>query len=389
MRLKTLNGAPLREHLNWNDNFLLTPEECESSMQAIISHPADTSTMQVKWRRLEAPNTRLRSGWSQPYLPASDLGHEHLSLPYSAYDASTQSMRSMNDKSRLDDTSYVFEDDPTVGDGFLEHSLILHDTLLSSQIALDTSQDKISDAGRTISPSSFLSTSFETTRTDFSDFSEEDSQDAVLQLSPKLTITSLANLPSATHLRAIYPQTPTPTFLCVLTTQPEIREVYVRKGGYNMNVFEILVADETRSGFKVSFWFRPGQVHLQSPETVRRILEGIEVGDILLLRNVVLNTFRENVYGQSLSPNIRKAKTTVEVLAKHDGSAGYKHIVPLLADEKFLQVKQWAKVHIVSGLLSKRKRNEQGNNSHNKSQRTLGSHGRAGDSLPPDTMEST
>lgn len=158
-----------------------------------------------------------------------------------------------------------------------------------------------------------------------------------------------------------------------------------------MDLYELTLSDPTHSGFKVSFWFRPPKPQDKGREdqpqaALRATLESLQTGDILLLRNIVLNVFRDTVYGQALSPHIRTARTTVEVLARAGEEPEYAKIVPVAVDEQFGRVRRWARGHVVpERRAGKRKGNGEGN------ERGLAKMARwehvEDDGLPPDTME--
>lgn len=329
MRLCTLNGAPLSERLGFSEeSLLLQPGEREPAFRAFL----DAATMTRPWSEETAK-------WRHVPGNASDT------------------------------PSY---------DDFVQHSLLFHSALLPSHLVVDASQSELDAA----SSSSFLPTSFDTATTSSS------GQAAVLHLPPKLIITSLSHLPSVQHLKSIYPQTVTLTLLCVLTTPVVQRDVVIRKSGRHMHLCETTVADDTTTGFQVSFWCHSGQAQKLVQESLRNTLGEIRVGDILLLRNIVLSVFRDRVYGQSLAPAISKARTVVEILAKPDGSSGFTRVFPTAAGEKFIRVKSWARDHVVSEEISSRKR--KGNDvcrdqAPNKMARN---YDRDDGILPPDTLES-
>jgi len=384
MRLKMLNGAPLRNHLEFNGDTLLALEDCRPFDAATsVSTPANDSTPSLKWRGLPFKNPRLQTGWSQPFLPGNVRGQDvsDVSLPnVGRYTSFLQ-----EDTTHLD-TSIAFEDTSVATPGYLEHSLIFHDTLLSSQVLPDSIADT------SVSSSSFLTTSFGTTLSDFDSPSKVDEHTLLVKVAPKMSITPLGLLPNAQRLRAIYPQTPTPNFLCVVTATPEQKEVFVRKGGYKMNLWEIIVADDTRSDFKVTFWLRPPresnneQNHVQTQ--LLQTLESIKVGDILLLRNIALTSFGDTVFGQSLNPAITRARTTIDVLTRSNGvSAAQLGGLPVPVIEVFKRVKRWARLHIASDSAGSRKRKSSQAKQLEDTKRTLTARD-IDDSMPPDTMES-
>ncbi|KAF2264640.1 hypothetical protein CC78DRAFT_568124 [Lojkania enalia] len=333
--------------------------------------PEDEDSTAIKWRRLTAPHTRLRSGWSQPCLPEARLEALTTQSSFSIPNLEL-SIKLTNEKTT------VLDDD------VLQHSLVFHDTLSSSQIKLDA------EADRTVSFSLSLSNSSQSGAAEPDQQGETEQIGAILQVPPNLVITSLSDLPGSRHLHSIYPQTLTPSLLCVLATPVESREMLIRRGGHRMHFFEINVADKTRSGFKISFWFRPknnaSRTTYDVQESLLQTLEQAKVGDILLLRNIALNVFRNEVYGQSLNAAITRARTVVEVVMKRDGSSYYQlSMLPSVLEEKFWRVQKWASFHVASDHVAsgKRKRSTRRNEDLQTGKRP----NFPDDNYPPDTLE--
>jgi hypothetical protein len=383
MRLKTLNGAPLCEDLDFGAETLLSDGALAQYLYSELHQAPDekSTAPDLKWRRLASTVTRLRTGWSQPYLPTGAFHGSNPDASFSVPEIEGQSDLPPDDTTILDQTVTLL-DYATGVDDFVQHALTFHDTLLSSQIAVNDT------ANRSISSSPFMETSFQTMSTDMESQPSEASQGPILQLPSSLTLTSLASLPSAHHLRSIYPQTPTPNFLCVLTAPPNDRDVFVRKGGYKMSLREITVADETKSGFRISFWNRPSG-RVESQNSLAHTLERVRAGDILLLRNIALNAFRDNVYGQSLNPSIARVRTSVEILMSSSGISNRQlAALPAPVAAVFMRVKRWASAHVAPENAGSRKRKGVGIGSSSKStKRTLGSSNSHSETLPPDTME--
>jgi hypothetical protein len=382
MKLKTLNGAPLSEDLDFSpetllDGGALAQYLCSEEPQR--THGTGTAPA-LKWRRLAPTGTGLHTGWSQPYLPA---GAFHGSNPDVSF-----SVPEMEGLSELppDDTTTTFLDqtvtllDNTVEpDDYVEHSLIFHDTLLSSQVAGDNAVEQ------TLSSPSFVETSFNTTDVDSQQ--HEASQGPIVHVPSTLVLTTLGSLPSPEHLRSIYPQTPTPNIICVLTAPPIDREVVAKKGGYKMSLREFTVADDTRSSFKISFWNRPAG-RAESQSILTQTLDRVRAGDILLLRNIALNAFRDDVYGQSLNPSITRVRTSVGILMSSTGMSNRQlSALPAAALATFMRVKRWASAHVASDMAGLRKRKADTETSTSSTKRTLRSSKRYNDTLPPDTME--
>jgi hypothetical protein len=384
MRLKTLNGAPFPQNLDFSERSLLALNECNgfSAGETIAETNDEASTL--KWRSLGTKDARLRTGWSQPYLPQSGMRLDQtdvsIALPH-VQDASTL----LEADTTWQETTMSFDAPATAADDFLQHSLIFHDTLLSSQVA----QDMVTD--QTISSSSFLTTSFGTTTSELSSPSRADGQTLILQVPSKMTIAPLGSLPSAQHLHSIYPQTPTPNTICVLMAPIERREVLVRRGGFKMDLYELTVGDDTRAGFKVTFWLRPPRQLINDQSHVQRslleTLDSIKTGDILLLRNIALTSFRDTVYGQSLNPAIARARTTIDVLMKGTGlSVGQVDGLSPTVVETFMRVKKWARGHVATNEGGSRTRTGVSARRDGPETRVIAS-SMPDEYLPPDTME--
>jgi hypothetical protein len=157
-----------------------------------------------------------------------------------------------------------------------------------------------------------------------------------------------------------------------------------------MDLCEVTVADDTMSGFRVSFWLRPPresnneQSHAQ--QQLLHNLERIKVGDILLLRNIALTSFRDTVYGQSLNPTIARARTTIDVLMKSGVSVGQLSGLPVCVVETFMRVKRWARTHVAANDGGSKKRKPtfvgQGQTGKRRFESSL-----PDDTLPPDTLQ--
>lgn len=386
MRLKLLNGAPLREHLDFSETTLLDVAKCYDLNARTQPIQSTEEQAALKWRDVGVKNIRLRTGWSQPYLYGSGLqgAHDGHSFSIPGIEASPALPEYVTTNF---DTTLTLDEDLSIADDYLQQSLVFHDTLLSSQVVQDVAAD------HTVNSSSFLATSFGTTTSGFSSPSPVDSQVLVIQVPSAMTVTSLGNLPSAQHLRSIYPQTPTPNFLCALMTSPERREVFVRKGGYKMDLWEVTVGDDTCSNFKVTFWLRlpPQSNNEQNHVQVQLLhtLERLQVGNVVLLRNIALTSFRDTVYGQSLNTAITRARTSVDVLMKSGGmSVARVGGLPAPVVETFMRVKRWARTHVAGDMDNIRKR-KRGLTGRNRSDKRSFLSSTQDEDLPPDTMEDT
>lgn len=384
MRLKLLNGAPLCEHLDFSDRILLDVAECHAFDANYRAGESIGKATAFKWRDIGLKRALLRTGWSQPYLPGIALQGVHDGLSFTIPGIEESSELPEYDATNLDTTLGL--DEALTVDDYLEHSLILHETLLSSQVVQDAAA-----ADSTVTSSSFLTTSFGTTDSRCSSPSPTESRALILHLPSTMTVTPLGSLPSAQHLRSIYPQTPTPNLLCALMTTPTQRDVFVRTGGYHMDLWEVTVGDDTRSSFKITFWLRPpgDSSHKRDHQHIQllQVLGRLHVGDIVLLRNIALTYFRESVHGQSLNASISRARTSVDVLADSSGmSVAQASGLPTSVAQALVKVRRWARSHVAGDADNVRKRKGGATRLDQATKRTF-RNALQDEDLPPDTME--
>ena len=381
MRLKTLNGAPLRATLDFSPEAFLPPDVAAQFFYQNSQSREAAEDAPLKWRHVTSKDQRLRSDWSQPYLPTGDFHGSDPDVTF-ALPGIGASLDAERQGINHDDTTMTFEENNNDESEFVYHSLIFNDTLLSSQIV------EVQAADLTTTSQSFLSTSIDsTTSTNLEACERSNADQPILQVPSSLQLTTLGALPNAAQLRRIYPQTPTPNLLCVLTAPPEDREVFVKKGGYKMRLREIIVADNTKSGFKVSFWQKPsdGSGHQKSLDST---IQRIATGDILLLRNVALNAFRDDVFGQSLNVSITRAKTSIEILMSGSGiSSRQLAALPAPIRATFTRVKKWANSHIASNTTGNKKRKDGSQINNTTTKRVLRSSTTREEALPPDSLE--
>jgi hypothetical protein len=149
------------------------------------------------------------------------------------------------------------------------------------------------------------------------------------------------DVPNAVYLSSIYPQTMTVNLIVGIISIPEPRAIRTRQGA-GVELIEVLVGDETKSGFGINFWLS------SSPSAhgdTRSILSGLRTRDVVLMRNVALSSFRGEVYGQSL----RKEMTKVHLLYRNrvdkNDVGGYYNTADLSGGEPVLpQVEKTRKV---------------------------------------------
>jgi hypothetical protein len=194
---------------------------------------------------------------------------------------------------------------------FYEQSYSIHEDIPSSQIHSASPLDQ---------------DSFYTTTSSSVSNSVSEAWDSPLNR-PKIPvagrISDLKDMPHANYLNSIQPQTMTVNLIVGVISVAEPRPIKTRRGA-DVELVEMLVGDESRSGFGVNFWVSSsskdatsGAVDMKRGEDrlddLKSVLSGLRPQDVVLIRNVALSSFCGKVYGQSL----RKEMTKVHLLFRN------------------------------------------------------------------------
>ncbi|EEP80459.1 predicted protein [Uncinocarpus reesii 1704] len=120
-------------------------------------------------------------------------------------------------------------------------------------------------------------------------------------------LSDVEDIPSATYLQSVAPRTVLVNLIVAIISIPPRRRVRTR-WGREMDVVELLVGDETKSGFRVSCWVPPSNEHAMvvPSKSLEESLKALQLRDVILLRSIALASFRGQVYGQSLRQNMTK-----------------------------------------------------------------------------------
>ncbi|KAI0554024.1 hypothetical protein F4679DRAFT_529195 [Xylaria curta] len=282
-------GAPEERTLDWTVsnllNHFLEPiasfARLETPSESSLRDPSSFSTPNLAiWRSIPLYRERLPTGFSQNHA----LTH--------AYQGSPEFFTTVRS---FDTTSALSEDDPheQIINRFYDHSVAIHGDIPSSQLP---------------------STSFTTDGSSF-DVTDDISEERSTQLDISVTeprgfnesrvdhLSDLEDLPDANYLLSISPQTMTVNLIVGVISIAEPRTVRTR-WGTTKSLVELLVGDETKSGFSITFWLS------SEPSEGNTLLRSLRRQDIILLRNVALSVFMKKVHGHSL----RKGHTTIDLL---------------------------------------------------------------------------
>ncbi|KAG5984273.1 hypothetical protein E4U55_005431 [Claviceps digitariae] len=124
-------------------------------------------------------------------------------------------------------------------------------------------------------------------------------------------LSDLEDVPSAKQVTSLEPQTITLNIIVGVLSVAQPRTVTTRWGS-SLSLIELLVGDDTATGFAVTFWVPKDKVAESDVVALRR-------QDVVLLENVALHVFNNKVYGQSL----RRGLTKLHLLWRADGSGHY------------------------------------------------------------------
>ncbi|KAI0839855.1 hypothetical protein F5Y06DRAFT_264803 [Hypoxylon sp. FL0890] len=290
-RILILAGAPQNHNLDWTEsnllNHFLDPIASFARLDDSSSSPATNTVLGsaldvAVWRSIPLERTALPTGFSQLHQVRPDYrGDEGF---FATLTASIESASGSAGSSKISQE---------ILDQFYDHSLAIHDDIPSSQLpTLSFSTDESS-----------LNTTEDRSTQDSTRNSRHISQDQPL-VAQSAHLSDLEDVPRAAYLQSISPQTVTVNLIVGIISIAEPRTVKTRWGS-TKSLIELLVGDETKSGFSVTFWLSS-----ELNESSSRILRELRRQDIVLLRNVALSVFMKKVHGHSL----RKGLTKVDLL---------------------------------------------------------------------------
>ncbi|KAI0169338.1 hypothetical protein GGR52DRAFT_517138 [Hypoxylon sp. FL1284] len=290
-RIIILTGAPKYDTLSWSEpdlfNHFLDPIarfanlEDSTGLEAASTNRGSALDVAL-WRSIPLHRTNLHTGFSQLHQVGQDYnGDDDFFAPLPASLDSASALTGSNKSSQ------------EILDQFYDHTLAAHDDVPSSQLpTISFSTDESS-----------LNTTEESIRDSFRAANSPVCQNQPLIGQPA-HLSDLEDVPDARYLQSIVPQTMTVNLIVGIISVAEPRTVKTRWGS-TKSLVELLVGDETKSGFTITFWLS-SELNDSSSEVLRELRRQ----DIVLLRNVALGVFMKKVHGYSL----RKGLTKVDLL---------------------------------------------------------------------------
>ncbi|KAI2784382.1 hypothetical protein F4815DRAFT_455598 [Daldinia loculata] len=290
-RILILAGAPESHKLDWKESGLLNQFlDPISQFARLDTYPISVTESTAigpsrdvaVWRSIPLEKTTLPTGFSQLHQVRQDYhGDDGFFTVFTPSFASTSDLRGTDRASQ------------ELLEQFYDHSLAVHDDMPSSQLPVSFSTDESS-----------LNTTEDISFYDSIRSSNSSSRRDQPLIAQTTHLSDLEDVPRASHLQSIAPQTMTVNLIVGIISIAEPRTVRTRWGSTN-SLIELLVGDETKSGFSITFWLSS-----ELSESSSKILRELRRQDIVLLRNVALSVFMKKVHGYSL----RKGLTKVDLL---------------------------------------------------------------------------
>ena len=306
-----LTGAPLLNSLKWEE------EELSAILQPpfLENHPhenqslSSTEDITPYWRSLPFKQGYLPTGLTQANRHGGSTKFEDDAGNNGSFLSTNDlSFVSAISKANISPGSSKFEANEEENLSlYYEHSFALHEELPSSQI---------------VSLGSFTEDeSFATEPEEFSTMLTIDSEleaerQSALSKFMSGHVSDLKDMPNTAYLYSITPQTMTVDLVVGIISIAGPRSINTRRGGREVELVELLVGDDTRTGFGINVWLTPCQDSNKpgsKDERLRNDTLRLRPRDIILATNVALCSFRGKVFGQSL----RKGMTTLDLLFRN------------------------------------------------------------------------
>lgn len=295
-KILILAGAPERksvetesvgliDHFSTPFDYFISTEK--PSVPAPFEADPQPSLDAVLWRSIPLRKARLATGFSQVH----ELEDAWRAEPEFFTTASPFSQATA-------ETSVMEPASQSILDDFYDYSLAMHEDIPSSQLPPGTHSTDV------VSSHSTEGISFDAS------IEVPPSLDRRLRVPEVAYLSDLEDIPNASFLRSISPQTMTVNLIVGIISIAEPRTVKTRWGS-TKSLVELLVGDETKAGFTITFWLSSDPNSKKADgESTENGLWDLRRQDVILLRNVALSSFMGKVHGHSL----RKGLTKVDLL---------------------------------------------------------------------------
>ncbi|KAK4457832.1 hypothetical protein QBC42DRAFT_255947 [Cladorrhinum samala] len=302
-KLIILAGAPESSKLDWDTAGLLNEfQESVARLAGInINSPEPSPNHRAQdvavWRSLSPNKEQVHTSLTQQSASFAFYGGPSGSIASTAPDFFTTDMVSFNPSPDDDEHNPILSQ-------FYEQSMAIHQEAPSSQLLLDSGVSDQAESFVTDASTSFLSDKA----------SQQSSVKEPLAFRGGSNHTDLKEIPSIAHLERISPQTMSVNIIAGIISISQPRMITTRWGAKHL--VEVLVGDETKAGFAITYW-------LPADDVSKSPLAGLRPGDIVLMQNVGLSVFMKKVYGSSLRKDLTKVNLLFRMKLDARDMGGY------------------------------------------------------------------
>ena len=308
-RIIFLAGAPLSSSLDWSEETLEAPllSSFAPHVGQLRSLRPTSETLAPSWRSIPLQDCHLPTGLTQAghsqwttLGQGSQNGTPFFTVTELSFLASDESKDGDNDPSGSQ------HDQGNALSQYYEHSIAVHE-LPSSQIVPLASMS--------------IPTASDSEAQSFDSNLDPEINEHVHAIHTRLAsgpLNDLKEVPTASYLRSITPQTMTVNLVVGIISISRPRSVTIRRGQRTIELVEMIVGDNTRAGLGINIWLplpHPPNTNKSTlrDDSLREHTLSLRPQDIVLAKNVALGTFKGNVYGQSL----RRGMTTLDLLYRN------------------------------------------------------------------------
>ena len=334
-------GAPDMRSLSWTAEDLTAPPlPCFSDTNPPNSSRFSSTIARPAWRSLQLEQYHLPTGVTPKgaeWYVDGDLSRSSPVEETSFLNTNSISLLSSTESDSHPPSSAEAEE---LISQFYEHSIALHEAIPSSQI-VDSDPSNQSSSSQSSSSSNYS-------------LSHSAVKRQKPAMPPSVHLSELREIPNATYLKSINPQTITVNLIVGLISISAPRAIKLRKNGGSVLLIEMTVGDETKAGFGINLWLPSSKSQMGN---LQQKTNDLRPRDIIMIRNLALSSFQGNVYGQSLRKETTKVDLLYRVaLDKHDRK-GIVHARDLDESEnedgyvgKVKKVRNWVMLFVGGGV---------------------------------------
>ena len=342
-RINMYAGAPVSESINWDTDELLDKFD-DGFLRLMKTNPSrrrgrssekvsDASSTSISaWRLIPYKDAHFPNGftqledWDYPQGKAEFHPGTPTALSFRQFATPSHWNPSNSVDDEEDDTSWHFfsrgsssqskdeqqqqqqREQDEEDSKFYDHSFAIHECHPPQDNVASTSLSRTSFLSSQGGSTSVLSDLYDTTTTTAS------LTEPLGQI--QHTITSLSNIPGPGTIRNFCAGTVVVNLIVGIISLTRPFPVQTRYG--SREVVELIVGDETKSGFAITFWLSANY---------RDALSRLRRQDVIFLRSVALSCFRKTVHGNSLRGDLTKVHLMYrKLLDGHDVPGHYRQL---------------------------------------------------------------